>query len=246
LPSAGARVDAGAASAPGRPEVSIEICEGSIKQFATGDDDEVDRRVRSWIEPPEHLSNQSFSTISSNSITELPGGDDAQTRPDRRTWGKQEREVAGGDPVTRIEDPLELFTPSHALKPGEPLRRHRARLAYELETVSRLRPLARRRLSTSRPFLVAIRVRKPCVFLRWRRLGWKVRFMISDPCTAKTLRRKPKYYRSLAHGVNEGLLRRCVLGAGKTVCYSPSSCEVRRVSPRSFPQLWKKLWKSPI
>jgi hypothetical protein len=38
-------------------------------------------------------------------------------------------------------------------------------------TVSRLRPLARRRLSTFRPPLVFMRSRKPCVFARRRRLG---------------------------------------------------------------------------
>jgi hypothetical protein len=32
---------------------------------------------------------------------------------------------------------------------------------YDVETVKRFRPLARRRLSTIRPFLVFIRTRKP-------------------------------------------------------------------------------------
>jgi hypothetical protein len=49
------------------------------------------------------------------------------------------------------------------------------------ETVRRLRPFARRRFSTSRPFLVLIRTRKPCVRFRRRRLGWNVRFMMLDP-----------------------------------------------------------------
>ena len=48
-------------------------------------------------------------------------------------------------------------------------------------TVSRLRPLARRRLSTFRPPFVDIRSRKPCVFARRRRLGWNVRFMNALP-----------------------------------------------------------------
>jgi hypothetical protein len=42
------------------------------------------------------------------------------------------------------------------------------------ETVSRLRPLALRRLSTALPFCVAIRVRNPCVRRRRRLLGWNV------------------------------------------------------------------------
>ena len=33
-------------------------------------------------------------------------------------------------------------------------------------TVSLARPLARRRASTARPFLVSIRLRNPCVFAR--------------------------------------------------------------------------------
>ncbi len=49
------------------------------------------------------------------------------------------------------------------------------------ETDSRLRPLARRRLSTSRPFLVAIRTRNPWARARRRRFGWYVRFMMTVP-----------------------------------------------------------------
>ncbi len=44
-------------------------------------------------------------------------------------------------------------------------------LVYSLLTVSRLRPLARRRFSTSRPFFVLIRTRNPWVRFRWRVLG---------------------------------------------------------------------------
>jgi hypothetical protein len=47
---------------------------------------------------------------------------------------------------------------------------------YSLLTVRRLRPLARRRLRTRRPFFVLMRTRNPCVRLRCRLLGWNVRF----------------------------------------------------------------------
>jgi hypothetical protein len=47
---------------------------------------------------------------------------------------------------------------------------------YLVLTVSRLRPFARRRLSTNRPFLVLIRTRNPCVFRRRRTFGWNVLF----------------------------------------------------------------------
>ena len=51
-----------------------------------------------------------------------------------------------------------------------------SRPAHSLLTVRRLRPFERRRLRTSRPFFVLMRTRNPCVRLRWRVLGWNVRF----------------------------------------------------------------------
>lgn len=42
----------------------------------------------------------------------------------------------------------------------------------------RLRPLARRRLMTSRPCAVDMRVRKPWVWARFTLLGWYVRFIV--------------------------------------------------------------------
>ena len=47
-------------------------------------------------------------------------------------------------------------------------------------TATRLRPLARRREITARPLLVFMRERNPCVFERRRRLGWNVRFGITE------------------------------------------------------------------
>jgi hypothetical protein len=53
------------------------------------------------------------------------------------------------------------------------------------QALSRLRPLARRRASTFRPFLVAMRARNPWRRLRFRLLGWKVRFVDTGhaPCS---------------------------------------------------------------
>lgn len=45
------------------------------------------------------------------------------------------------------------------------------------ETVNRLRPFARRRASTFRPFLLLILSRKPCLFFLFLLDGWYVRFM---------------------------------------------------------------------
>ncbi len=60
---------------------------------------------------------------------------------------------------------------------------------YEEETVRRLRPFARRRFSTCRPFLVAIRTRNPCVRLRRRRFGWNVTLIVGSPAAEEIERR---------------------------------------------------------
>lgn len=41
-----------------------------------------------------------------------------------------------------------------------------------------LRPRSRRRFRTFWPSVVRMRIRKPCVLLRLRLLGWKVRFIV--------------------------------------------------------------------
>ena len=51
---------------------------------------------------------------------------------------------------------------------------------YDEETVSCLRPFARRRFRTRRPFFVAMRTRKPCVRSRRRRFGWKVTLIVGS------------------------------------------------------------------
>ncbi len=48
------------------------------------------------------------------------------------------------------------------------------------ETVSFLRPFLRRAANTRRPFLVAIRLLKPCLFLRFLCEGWNVLFIFPN------------------------------------------------------------------
>ena len=55
-------------------------------------------------------------------------------------------------------------------------------ILWSYQTVRLLRPFARRRAMTLRPFLVAMRFRKPWTRLRWRFLGWKVRFIFHSSC----------------------------------------------------------------
>ncbi len=71
-------------------------------------------------------------------------------------------------------------------------RRKNARRRYEEETVRRLRPFARRRFSTCRPFFVAMRTRNPCVRLRRRRFGWNVTLIVGIPCNERRKAEKPR------------------------------------------------------
>jgi len=54
---------------------------------------------------------------------------------------------------------------------AESLRSRRLARRAAYDTVRRLRPLARRRFRTRRPFFVLMRSRKPCVLRRRLRLG---------------------------------------------------------------------------
>ena len=63
------------------------------------------------------------------------------------------------NPGAALVDLLKFGAAADAFVRLEPARRN----GYSLLTVRRLRPFARRRFSTSRPFFVLIRTRKPCV-----------------------------------------------------------------------------------
>jgi hypothetical protein len=93
-------------------------------------------------------------------------------------------------------------------------------------TVSRLRPLARRRFSTSRPSFVDIRTRNPWVFARRRLFGWNVRLPFFD----------------LAIGPSN---EPPILVSAREGCKGARHVRVGFRLSQSFPHLWKNLWKSP-
>ena len=124
--------------------------------------------------------------------------------------------------------------------------------------------MARRRFRTSRPFLVLIRTRNPWVRRRRRRFGWNVRFMISDPLQRPQSTRRNLDSSEASTGVSIRVPRRswseygpvCQHSEPYATVASPAGC-LRRRAPRvrsatrvslglppSFPQLWKKMWKS--
>ena len=99
-------------------------------------------------------------TVALHGVLELA----AHGESDARRLGRfppQHDERRSIDPPASLEERLEFSAGGQPLASGEATR----------YTVSRLRPFARRRLSTFRPPFVFMRSRKPCVFARRRRFG---------------------------------------------------------------------------
>ena len=128
------------------------------------------------MDSPEYLSNQSFSAISHTDVAQLPGRDDPEPVRRMPAGRDEQREVPAANALRRVEDLLELRcaaeSPSFE-RPGRHGQRELTWVAthvrrgqqarYDDETVRRLRPLARRRFKTRRPFFVLMRTRKPWV-----------------------------------------------------------------------------------
>ena len=59
-------------ASPEGSEVPVEIAEGSIEQFTPRDDDQIERRVRRFVDQPEDLSNEAFGPVSPDGVAQLP------------------------------------------------------------------------------------------------------------------------------------------------------------------------------
>ena len=69
--------------------------------------------------------------------------------------------------------------------------------------------------------------------------------VICPPASTKNLRRNLNSNQPLPRVSTNVAASTDGFVTAEMVCYSPFPCELkRRVSPRSFPQLWKKMWKS--
>jgi hypothetical protein len=138
-----------------------------FEQSAFGYGDDVE--TWSYFITAENVSNQSFSSISLDRAAELPSRRDPQAADVKLVAKQEERNQLPVTPDPLGVHPLEIVTATNSLAGPEVSRgcRHQQGTgsgrsgAYRLLTVSRLRPLARRRLRTRRPFLVLIRTRNP-------------------------------------------------------------------------------------
>jgi len=129
----------------------------------------------------EGFSNQTLGPVPRHRFPELSRGGNAQSA-DRQVCAQDEERSQTPLPLDSVVvDALEVLSPPDVLTSGEPglwsCGAHGyagspfGRGGYSLLTVRRLRPFARRRFSTRRPFLVFIRTRKPCALTRRRRFG---------------------------------------------------------------------------
>jgi hypothetical protein len=132
--------------------------QAGVEQLALGHDDNV--KPRCDLVTTENLSYQSFSSVPLNGSAELLRRRDAQTSYRAPIWKDEDGRVAPVYAGAAFIDFLKLGAPPDALMRAEP------RQVYSLLTVSRFRPFARRRFSTSRPFFVLIRTRNPWALAR--------------------------------------------------------------------------------
>ena len=155
--------------------IGFKDSQAGVEQVAFGNDDHV--IARSDLVATKNLSYQSFRPVPLHRSAELFRGRDAQPSDSAVVGEDEDRGIPAVELRAAVVNRLELRAAAYVLGGAEP----HAVGRYSLLTVSRLRPLARRRFRTSRPFLVLIRTRKPCAFFRWRLFGWNVRlpFMTS-------------------------------------------------------------------
>jgi hypothetical protein len=145
--------------------------QAGVEQFPLGDEDNV--KPSGNLVATENLSNQSFSSIPLHCPAQFSRGGYSEPSGCEAVGQDEEGAVAAVNLIAPLVNALEISRPANPFMARET--RH-CRFDYSLLTVKRLRPFARRRFRTKRPFLVLIRTRNPCVRLRRRVFGWNVRF----------------------------------------------------------------------
>ena len=167
--------------------IGFKGTQAGVEQLPLRHDHDVE--AGSHMVSTENLSNQSFSPVTLNRPPQFPCGGDPQAS-DRQLVRQEEKGAeTAANPGAPFIDLLkfgasaDVFVGAESHQPSalQPSGLSGLRPAlcwqlpadadYSLLTESRLRPLALRRLSTSRPFLVLIRTRNPCARLRWRVFG---------------------------------------------------------------------------
>src|SRR6266536_1647997 len=157
---------------------------------------------------PEALPQETLGAVAGDRPSDLPRGGEAETAVRPAVGGSHHEEQWPVEPDPLPESLSEIRPADEPLGGAEP---RPAGSLIRGQAPIRLRPFWRRRLSTRRPPLLRIRTRKPCVLLRLRLLGWKVRFMADRPGPKGPGPRwaclpwaKPQVYTTLLFPVNAG------------------------------------------
>ena len=117
---------------------------------------------------PDRLPDPPPDPIAYHGLSDGARYSETDTRPvSLRLAHDKCREQRAGKLRSSVIDPSEIFGAQQA----DTFRKTSDGNYLSELTVSFLRPRARRRASTARPFFVAIRERKPCVLARWRLFG---------------------------------------------------------------------------
>jgi len=140
-----------------RSVLSFKSGETGLEEIALGDHDDIESCCD--LVPPENLSYQSFSPVSDDRAAQFLRRRNPESSHRLLIRQQKHGEISTVDLGAAVVNLLEFGPPTDVF--GRPKGRH------SLLTVRRLRPLARRRFRTRRPFFVLILTRKPCVrFLR--------------------------------------------------------------------------------
>ena len=154
------------AEAQGACELVDDIGVSKSRGTGTRDDQNVERWLELGAMAPKELPNEPADAVTLRGTADLAAGGDAEARFRLLFLPGDHDEVRNGLAPPLALQRQELVSLAQANPRREALRSVRARRAQfgclaGTETVNRLRPLARRRLRTSRPPGVLIRSRNP-------------------------------------------------------------------------------------
>ena len=172
-----ARLFGAAVKAQGSGKLVLDIGVADARGARSRDHQHVARRREIDSVAAKEFAHQAADAVARRRPTDLAAGGDAQPRRRAFFVTRDHDEVADGlAPALALQRQklVALAEPEawrKALRSGSGGRGQLGCLGG-IETVNRLRPLARRRLRTSCPPGVLIRARKPCVRLRRLLLGW--------------------------------------------------------------------------
>jgi hypothetical protein len=155
-------------------EFSFKGVQAGVEQFPLRHDHDIE--PGSELVATEYLANEPLGPVPHDGAAKLPGRRNTETACFESVGQTEQRERTTVDLDAAVVNILVLGSFPDTLGTAEARLGHESDFStYSLLTVNRFRPLARRRLRTRRPFLVAMRTRKPCALRRRRVFGWNVR-----------------------------------------------------------------------